>query len=554
MSTGERSAEKQREDYEVQVEIEKILDVLISGDQLTQAMEDKFIELIKTIIYSRRTISNGAETLQEKLFKYLSLTENNFLDQILLYEAIKNNNKNKVKDFLEKNFDINSAVTYNHNYYGGLTALGVAVELKLEDIVQLLLDHESCDINAAAESVLTPLHVAALSNNLTIAKKLISKGATIDVYSKYQPIYNSLFFRWAFLQNYVFNESSYFYGIDIVNLTMKQMNGITALQAAVKADKLEMVHLLLDHGADINAHCLDRGEGCTALHYAIKNRNRTMVNFLLSKGARVNARSNNGETVLQLAVTLEEGNIVRSLCFAGADMNCRRDLLDYEDMPPLLEAMSRMCVPAMVALIVSGADLNAIGVLKSSSKLMNFVHFYSLLNNFSQFQNQMRFDIENDMINWSQIYEKVWKHIMKCKVAGFAANPTFLNLANSHQNIYEGFLSECEAQVKQMKEEQIEGTCVCYHDLFFTNVPQMVMYANNKNIEEAMNLPDLISKFPLYAHMLMESFDKGRKRNQLLVKVHENLKDIFINLPDDCVRQILIYLSNDDLLMCLGKK
>ncbi|XP_057337623.1 ankyrin repeat and SOCS box protein 2-like [Microplitis mediator] len=90
--------------------------------------------------------------------------------ETILYSAIVNNNIEIVKYLLEMDADVSLTAAYVHRNYGGLLALDVAIDMNLIDIIQLLLDHESCDVNGTAESGLTSLHIAALKNNSTIAK------------------------------------------------------------------------------------------------------------------------------------------------------------------------------------------------------------------------------------------------------------------------------------------------------------------------------------------------------------------------------------------------
>ncbi|XP_057329832.1 putative ankyrin repeat protein RF_0381 [Microplitis mediator] len=185
-----------------------------------------------------------------------------------------------------------------------------------------------------------------------------------------------------------------------------------------------MVKLLLNRGADANAHCLDRGDGYTALHYAVMNDNIVVIDLVLKRGANINVKSSDGKAIL-LHLAIETGTeaIVRCLLDAGADINIRRNTDCYQDLTPVIEAFSRERRFTVSLLIEYGADLSAMA---------------------------------------------------------------------------------------------------------------MATYAKNKRIEKAMTLPKLNSKFPLYAHMLMELVDKARKRNQLLKKVCENLEDVSINLPYNC--------------------
>jgi ankyrin repeat protein len=64
---------------------------------------------------------------------------------------------------------------------------------------------------------------------------------------------------------------------------------------------LEVIQLLLNHGADVNAQKEDRW---TALHLAAFNGHVQVVEVLLKRGADPHARTRKGETSFQLASSL----------------------------------------------------------------------------------------------------------------------------------------------------------------------------------------------------------------------------------------------------------
>jgi hypothetical protein len=74
--------------------------------------------------------------------------------------------------------------------------------------------------------------------------------------------------------------------------------GGTALHDAVWAGEKEIVALLLDAGADVNARHVDAGS--TPLHYAVITNHADIAAMLIAKGADVNARYRSGATPLHL--------------------------------------------------------------------------------------------------------------------------------------------------------------------------------------------------------------------------------------------------------------
>lgn len=75
--------------------------------------------------------------------------------------------------------------------------------------------------------------------------------------------------------------------------------GESLLLLAATHGQAEIVSLLLDRGADINA----RGAGgYTALHLAAQQGNEAMIRLLLEHMADINAATEDGETAMDLAI------------------------------------------------------------------------------------------------------------------------------------------------------------------------------------------------------------------------------------------------------------
>jgi ankyrin repeat protein len=104
----------------------------------------------------------------------------------------------------------------------------------------------------------------------------------------------------------------------------EQDRAATALQIAAALGHLEVARVLLEAGADINIPaCGPNGQ--TALQAATATGNIEIVELLLANGADVNARSNNNiqfpKTALLTAVEMNNVGLVEVLLAAGADVN-----------------------------------------------------------------------------------------------------------------------------------------------------------------------------------------------------------------------------------------
>lgn len=129
-----------------------------------------------------------------------------------------------------------------------------------------LLDAHPDLLDSFSHDGWTALHLAAFFGRPEVVELLLARGAKLDLKSK------------------------------------NQLNN-TPLNAAVAANKLETARLLLEKGADANAH---QHGGITPLHEAAAAGNAEMVRLLLSHHADANAISEDNRTPLGMA--LEKGH------------------------------------------------------------------------------------------------------------------------------------------------------------------------------------------------------------------------------------------------------
>ncbi len=133
-------------------------------------------------------------------------------------------------------------------------------------------------------------------------------------------------------------------------LKAKDPSGTTPLHHAAGFGTLDVMRLLVDQGADVNAR---NRRSSTPLFWAIHDLDK--VRLLLSRGATINARQVEGRTPVYQASVLAGGrNILRLLLDSGADPN----LGTMVGLTPLMAASVRGDVEAMRLLIDKGADVN----------------------------------------------------------------------------------------------------------------------------------------------------------------------------------------------------
>jgi len=106
------------------------------------------------------------------------------------------------------------------------------------------------------------------------------------------------------------------YGADV---NAKDHYGDTALMLAANAGHLNVVEFLVEHGANVNAVAAGYiYAGSTALIYASEKGQVNVVKYLIKHGANINAKNKNGDTALSLAENNGHTEVARILREAGA--------------------------------------------------------------------------------------------------------------------------------------------------------------------------------------------------------------------------------------------
>jgi serine/threonine protein kinase/ankyrin repeat protein len=203
-----------------------------------------------------------------------------------------------------------------------------AANCKIIEVVQYLVVNGDADVNAKDFEGFTALMRAANRGNITVVQYLAGCGADVNIKSKDNLTALLVAAKWGNLQVvlYLAEEG----GADLeakdrdghTILTMKTFIGKTTLMTAAEVGFIQLVRLLVKHGADVNAH--DEG-GCTALMWATDRGHVDIVRYLAEEGgADVDAQDENRQTALVHAVQREHLEIVRCLVQEyGADANVR---------------------------------------------------------------------------------------------------------------------------------------------------------------------------------------------------------------------------------------
>lgn len=175
----------------------------------------------------------------------------------------------------------------------------------------------------------TPLHLAALTHQMEIARRLMVGGADIEIQDSNgdTPLHIacrlgdidmvSVLLRPIELSETQFNE----YRIPVrqvpQNLEIRNSNGYTCLHESALNGQLNIMKVLISKGAQVNTK--ECKCGATVLHMAIDRSNSEMVSYLLSRrDTNIDNKLYNGTTPMLLSHYRKNTEILEKLKRAGA--------------------------------------------------------------------------------------------------------------------------------------------------------------------------------------------------------------------------------------------
>ncbi len=199
-------------------------------------------------------------------------------------------------------------------------------------IVRLLIEHKA-DLNLQDKYGRTALMHAVRKGRFEIVRLLVQKGADIDAQrSSNTPLAVALASKRYKIASFLIA------GGANVNATMKPgfQGSLSVLEKAVRLGRLELVRALLDKGAKVGHRVVDGSgdwAGYNALLFAAYRGHLDIVRLLVERGADLNAANGSGQTALMIAASLGHTAVVDYLLKRKADVSVRdkrgRTALDY---------------------------------------------------------------------------------------------------------------------------------------------------------------------------------------------------------------------------------
>lgn len=271
-----------------------------------------------------------------------------------LQSAVNGDHLDMVDLLLRSGADVNAIARSSFELIR--TALQVGAKRGNLDMVKLLLDN-GAEVDAApARYGRTALQAAAEEGHLEVVKLLYNNGADINASPAKEGNARTAL-QAAAARNCFATVKFLLYNDADVNAG--PANGYpTALQLAARYSRrnCDVVCLLLDSGADPNINSPNIG---TPLQAAAEIGNLDLVELLLERGANINAEpaTNRGRTALQAAAGGAHFDLVKLFLERGADINSEPAI--NGGRTALQAAAERGNLELVELLLENGADVNA---------------------------------------------------------------------------------------------------------------------------------------------------------------------------------------------------
>lgn len=223
---------------------------------------------------------------------HLPLKKRNIkMDVAFIRSVIEFNKVNDLRELIEKGVDLCA------KKYSGMSIIGLAVAKGQVECVSIILEHAQ-NINKKIISDLLP--IAAFSGHLGILQLLLDRGALINTKNKSLQD-NALHIS---IRNNHLDCVDFLIDRGIDTIADNKLGDTPLHYAATHGDRVSMKHIL--EKLPINTTDKRNHSGHTALHLATIARHLDIVDLLLSHGASPEAQDSLGESPINYAIDCDK--------------------------------------------------------------------------------------------------------------------------------------------------------------------------------------------------------------------------------------------------------
>ncbi|XP_048363786.1 transient receptor potential cation channel subfamily A member 1 [Sphaerodactylus townsendi] len=237
-----------------------------------------------------------------------------------------------------------------------MAPLHLTVQSLQNEIVKILAEHSTTDVNLEGEGGNTPVMVACYKDNAEALKILIENGGKICKASSMgcMPIHAAAFSGSKACMDILLKKGEEL-GYSAENhINFTNQGKCSPLHLAVQSGDLEMIKMCLEYGAQLD---LKQNDKCTALHFAATQGATEILKLMMSsyKGedSIIDALDGNKETLLHRTALFDHYELAEYLISMGAKIDC----VDIEGRTPLLLATSSASWKIVNLLLSKGANV-----------------------------------------------------------------------------------------------------------------------------------------------------------------------------------------------------
>ncbi|XDC58401.1 hypothetical protein R6Z07M_009583 [Ovis aries] len=238
-----------------------------------------------------------------------------------------------------------------------MAPLHVAVQGGYNDVMKVLIEHSSTDVNLEGENGNTALIITCFTDNSEAMQLLLNKGAKPCKSNKWGcfPIHQAAFSGAKKCMEIILKFGEEHGYSRLCHINFVNSGKASPLHMAVQSGDLDMIKMCLDNGAQLDL--LEKGK-CTALHFAATQGATEIVKLMVSSYSGssdiVNEVDGNHETLLHRASLFDHHELADYLISVGADI----DITDSEGRSPLLLATASASWNTVNLLLSKGARVD----------------------------------------------------------------------------------------------------------------------------------------------------------------------------------------------------